>query len=477
MKKFFLLFTIACFSLLPGFFYSEVSLADQALTNEINQLIAATKPSANIGIIITQVATGKVLYSQRASLLFSPASVQKLFPAVAAVHYLGPNFLFPTKLLTNGTITNHVLHGNLIVKFSGDPELTDTNLIALIGKLKALDIRQIDGHVYIDNNDYGNIPYPPGWLWDDLSYGYAAPLNAIIINSNKFIVHLIIPKNGNGPMTYQPELPAGVVRFYNDAKLTDHPTKDCPMTIYSDSQNNYRLMGCINRHFEHQRRTLAVRNPFMYAQALIAQTLQANKITYTGKITSHPADASDNIVLAEHDSPPLHILLKEMLKNSDNLTTDSLVKKMGQVYFKQAGSWQNGLRAMKKILEPTGIDFKQCLINDGAGLSRYNLITPYQFAELLYFAYHNDTIRDALWVALPIAGQDGTLAWRMQPFAAGGKVRAKTGTMTGISALAGYINTKHRGILSFVIMVNGYVGKARPFKHLQDQICEYLIKN
>lgn len=471
MKRLYTLLLTALISLMTT---SVVATSD--VQAGITHLLGQARPGTNIGIIVTQVSTGKILFAQRENYLFSPASVLKLFTAVAALHFLKPDFRFDTSLLTNGSINNHVLTGDLFVKFSGDPELTTENVNSLVAKLATLGVRSITGRVYIDNTDYSFVPYPPGWLWDDLSYGYAAPCNAVIIDRNKFILHLEPSKQDHAQPKLSPLIPNGVAHFINSAQTTAHNEKGCPLTIYSDLNSDYHISGCISRAWAKQRRTLAIRDPFIYARVLIDTALQNNHINFSGKITARAANANMT-VLAQHQSPPLAIMLREMLKNSDNLTTDSLLKKMGQLYFKQAGSWQNGLAALKKILSPTGINFKTCLINDGAGLSRYNLITPTQFASLLNFAYRDRNIINALWPALPIAGQDGTLAGRMQPVAAGGRVHAKTGTMTSISALAGYINSKHHGMLSFAIMVNGYVGKDRPFKHLQDQICEYLIQN
>lgn len=486
MKKIFLVVICVAWSLFSAIAWADEKI-DPMITNAnrvgldaaINHFVTEAekaRPGAHIGIVITQVSTGKVLFAQRANYLFSPASSLKLFPAVASLHFLGPDFHFDTSLLTNGTINNHVLEGDLVVKFTGDPELTTADVNDLINKLSQAGVQSIRGHVYIDNSAYSAVPYPPGWLWDDLSYGYAAPLNAIIIDRNKFALHLEPSRQEGGHPILTPDIPPGVAHFINEAQTVTHGRKDCPLTIYSDIQSNYLVSGCLGRAWAKQHRVLAVRDPFAYARALIAAGLHNHQINYTGNITAHTA-SNNMTVLAQHSSPSLSILLREMLKNSDNLTTDSLLKKIGEVYSKEPGSWQNGLHALKKILGPSGIDFKQCVVNDGAGLSRYNLITPLQFVQLLNFAYQNEVVRNALWPAMPIAGQDGTLTYRMQPIASGGRVHAKTGTMTGVSTLAGYVNTKRQGTLSFVVMVNGFVGKARPFKHLQDQICEFLINH
>ncbi len=107
-----------------------------------------------MGFIVIDVKTGRVIFSERSQFLFSPASTQKLFTAVATLYYLGPNYQFTTTLLANGAIKGQTLQGNLMLKFSGDPELTTEDLNRLIEKLKELGIHRISGHVYIDNTAY-----------------------------------------------------------------------------------------------------------------------------------------------------------------------------------------------------------------------------------------------------------------------------------------------------------------------------------
>lgn len=431
------------------------------------------KPNVSYGVIVRNAKTGKVLFSKQSYHLYAPASVQKLFTAIAALSYLGSRFRFTTQLLTQGNIKDHTVEGNLTVKFSGDPEFKTADLDVLIAKLKELGINHIKGHVYLDNMDYGSVPYAPGWMWDDLTYSYAAPLNAIIINRNKFLLQFIPAKKGNVRPKLYPILPAGVVTLENNITTTSRFTKKCPLTIYSDIHNHYRLAGCINRHWGQQRRTLAIRDPNRYAKVLVAQALQDNHIGYSGSIKFRKA-RPNSIILAAHQSPPLRKMLKEMLKNSDNLTADSLLKKIGERYYKEQGTWQNGLRALKLILKPTHIDFKHNLINDGAGLSRYNLVSPIQLTKLLYYAYHDPNIRKSLIPALPIGGIDGTLIGRMWPVVDGRRVHAKTGSMTGVTTLSGYIYSRHHGVLIFAIMMSGFVGKDRPLLHVEDRMCDFL---
>ena len=444
-----------------------------SLSQGIRDVLQSVKSNPHIGIMIRSAQTNEVIFSQQASHLFTPASVLKLFTAVAALQYLGPHFRFSTQLLSDGHIHHEVLTGNLVIRFSGDPALTHHHIDELIGQLAALGVRRILGSVDIDNSVYGSVPYPPGWIWDDLSYSYAAPLSAIVLDSNKFSIHLIPASIAGQHPQLSSSVAPGIVQWINQAVTTATYQKKCPLTIYSDAHNHYRLSGCLNKNLGPQHRTLALRNPMPYAKWVIRTALQNNHIAYQGPIRIR-ASHSHATVLATHESVPLAKMLKRMLKKSDNLIANSLFKKLGASYYQQSGTWKNGADALKEILKPTRIAFKENLIDDGAGLSHYNLITPDQLTQLLYYAYHQPAIRAVLMETLPIAGKDGTLVGRMRLINHGEEVRAKTGSMSGVSTLAGYIYTRRHGVLIFAIMINQFVGKNRPFTHLEDRVCQWV---
>lgn len=430
--------------------------------------------AVNFGIMVQNVTTGKTIYKFNQNHLFTPASVQKLFTATAALAYLKPSYRFVTSIYTTGVIHNNTLTGNIYIKFVGDPFFKRKDLRRMIDEMHAKGIHKIKGHVYIDNSDYDNVPYPPGWIWDDLSYSYAAPVNAIILNRNKFLLHFTPSNKALGAPTLSTKLPPSILNFHNHVETTSTFQKKCPLRIYSDDLNNYILKGCLYGKWGEQRRSLAVRDVVSYAKFLTKEYLNDNAITFKGSITLKQAPQHRHTFVS-HQSPPLSKIIKEMLKKSDNLTTDAIFKKIGQEYYHTQGTWQNSLDAVKKILAiPTGINFKKNRLNDGAGLSRYNLIRPAQFIKLLSYIHHNPTVRPALYDALPIAGKDGTLDERMLNLGSGERIHAKTGSMAGVTTLTGFVRTKNHGMLTFVIMVNDFLGKDHRFLRLQNRVCEYL---
>ena len=448
---------------------SDIKAGMDAILNKVS-------PHAHMGVIVETINGGEVLYQHNADNLFTPASVNKLFVAIASLDYLKSSYQFETRLKATGQISQGTLNGDLYVQFNGDPTLTDKQFIDLMHRLKDMGINQINGHVYLDNTAYGSAAYAPGWLLHDLIFGYAAPLNAVIINENRFAIVLSPSSQSGRPASVSTTLPEGVVRVENNTLTSAHQA-GCPLTVYSDSDNVYHMNGCIAKLPSKQYFAVALRDPVTYAKVLIADTLVKSGISFPGRVEIQQAPANA-VVLSLHQSPPLNSIVKDMLKESDNLYTNSILKQVGGVYYQTQGTWQNGLSAIKQILgPPAGIDFSQTHLFDGSGLSRYDLVSPRQLAKLLHYAYQNPKLQADIWDALPIAGQDGTLRGRLGDVAKGNPIHAKTGTMknSGVSALAGYIQSHNHGLLVFVIMTNGLEDTHRSYKITEDRICKLLM--
>ena len=163
------------------------------------------------------------------------------------------------------------------------------------------------------------------------------------------------------------------------------------------------------------------------------------------------------------------------MKRSENLTAELLVKHIGAVVYDTVGTWNNGLLAIKSFLHDTvGIDKNTFHLSDGSGVSRYNYSSPEHFIKLLTWAYNDKVIRDQFLSTFPIGGWDGTLDDRMKNEDSTVKIIAKTGTLSGVSCLSGYIFTTRGDPLAFSILMNGYVDEAKPFRNLQDRIVSAL---
>ena len=184
-----------------------------------------------------------------------------------------------------------------------------------------------------------------------------------------------------------------------------------------------------------------------------------------------PLDAR---AVAEHLSPPLADIIKLMNKPSDNWIAELLFKTIGAEVIGEPGTWQKGTDAITEFLaeimgEPPAHRFV-----DGSGLSRYNLLNAELLMQLLVHIYNNFELMPEFLASLPIAGVDGTLSSRMQGVYAEKVLRAKTGTLSGVSALAGYTVTADDEVFAFGILISHYVGSAVLARDIQDKIGNYL---
>ena len=204
----------------------------------------------------------------------------------------------------------------------------------------------------------------------------------------------------------------------------------------------------------------------------LVQMLDKDSIFVDGPSTTGtlPKDA----LLLCSRSHKLVDVLEPMMKNSDNLYAESMFYQLGAATGASPAKASHGRQMILKTLQKAGVT-GQYKIADGSGLSLYNYVTPELLAKLLIYAYRKSAIIRNLYVSLPIAGEDGTLKKRMKDSPAHLNVRAKTGTVTGVSSLAGYALASNNHMLVFCIINQGIM-KADDGRNFQDKVCKALCK-
>jgi len=189
---------------------------------------------------------------------------------------------------------------------------------------------------------------------------------------------------------------------------------------------------------------------------------------------SLPSDAKQ---IAAHRSAPLKTLVKELLLNSNNIYAESLLKTLGKVQ-KNRGSFKVGIQVVKEILrEKTNIQFDDTYLVDGSGLSRYNLITPWQLNRIMSVALQDASISQPFRAALSVSGKTGALKSRLTAFDTIEKVQAKTGWMRGISGFTGIVKSQTQGDLIVTLLVNQAMESHSELRALENTLCEGLIES
>lgn len=447
------------------------------IQNEVDTLINHINPNVNLGIVVVDLTSGDVLYRRNAERLFIPASNMKIFSEAAALMVLGPDYRFKNQLsMSAGKIQQGVLDGNVYVQLSGDPSFNRNDLKMLLSSLKEWNINTIQGNVFIDSSLAGVNPYPPGWLTADLSYSYGAPNAPVVIDANRLTVTVNPGARVDDHAVVEVDDGGGAIILNNQA-TTKATNKGCGLGFSLDKENHLIVRGCVGIGQWAVQQRMAIKNPLMYAQGMIKNQLAQNNIQLNGQVQLGKAPVG-SLLIATQYSKHVSELMADTLKPSDNLYADSLYLHAAAKLKGSPLNWHAAQPVIKNFLQnQTGIDFSNAIFTDGSGLSRYSLVTPEQTISLLQFLYQRFPLSYEYISALPISGRDGTLQKRFKIPTQQGFVRAKTGTMTGINSLSGYLYSANGHTLAFAMYINRQPGKAAgPGRPVLDALCAYFLK-
>ena len=419
-------------------------------------LVANLPEGASTAVIAKNIDQNKIVTDYNGSTFMLPASTQKVFTAVAAKLVLGDEFKFDTALLTNGKIQNGDLDGNLIVRFTGDPDLTSGQLYDLLAELKKQGVNRINGDLVLDTSVFSSHDRGLGWIWNDLTMCFNSPPSAANIDNNCFYAEL--DANQAPGETVKINVPAQFpIQVFGQVYIADsNEAPYCQLDVVVHDNNRYQVKGCLARQTKPFGLSFAVQDPDAYAAAIIQRQLKRLDIEFNGKVLQ-PQKMQQGQLLVQHFSKPLPDLLKKMMKKSDNQIADSLFRAVAYHYYKRPASFQLGTLAVKSILQKQGIKFGNSILADGSGLSRHNLVAPKTMLSVLeYIARNEDKLH--LMETFPIAGVDGTISGR------GGLINpplvknviAKTGSLKGVYNLAGFMNNARGEKVAFVQFINGY---------------------
>ena len=430
------------------------------------------------GIEIYSLNRNRVLYARNSHILFNPASNMKLLTTALALKTLGPDFRFKTLLLADSaTVRDSSVTGNLYLKGGADPDLISEELQDLIDQLEFRGIREIDGNLIADATFLDSLPRGKGWMWDDDPDDYAAHLSALSLNDNCVDV-LARPGNRVMDSVFVFILPETHYVQLDNRGVTGDSTQLLSLKIsrrWLTCDNTITVRDTLPISVPKYEIHLNIEKPSLYAATVFAEMLGKNGIRFHGQIFRGTAPTAAE-TLAVHSSHPLREVIENTNKISDNLSAELLLKTVGAVKSGLPGTSAKGIQALKDFLQQVGIDSSSFYVTDGSGVSRYDVIYADLLVKLLAFMYRDFAVGHEYLASLPIAGVDGTIQNRMRGTAAQGILRAKTGSLRGVSSLSGYVPTSDGDVLAFSILMQNFIGSAAPYRAAQDSIGVWLAK-
>tara|TARA_X000001036_G_scaffold64152_1_gene54785 strand:+ start:11507 stop:12931 length:1425 start_codon:yes stop_codon:yes gene_type:complete len=462
-KHLFIAIIIAFFSCTPpkSLFNLE---GTPGLISKINRIIESSGIDLNMGIKIVSLNNNKTLYAYNSQKLLMPASTNKLYTCAAALHYLGDDHRFTTKVLKK--------KNNLILKGGGDPDLKIDQLDSL-AKIVSSYIKNVDT-LYVDDTFLDSINYGEGWMWDEGPWWYAAPIGALSVNDN-CIDFYIEPGNLGKPaeINYFPK--TSHINFENKTVTVNDTINYKKLKIDRDwiaSNNNFTVSGEIMDTTKRDTLRRNIYNPSLFTGTIFKKLLNDHGARVK-QLSTKDQNLNNYKEITVHYSDSLIVSAKNLMNESDNLTAELFVKTIGTLDT-LPGTWDTGLDSIKSFLAgQVKIDTSQIRLADGSGVSRYTLTNSDQLISLLIWVY-NSKYKDNFISTLPGGGwENSTLEKRLAR--EGGLVRAKTGGLSGARNLAGYIYSQKYGPVAFSILMNGYIGSSSKHRYVQNQIVKTLI--
>ncbi|QUW20584.1 D-alanyl-D-alanine carboxypeptidase/D-alanyl-D-alanine-endopeptidase [Sporosarcina sp. Marseille-Q4063] len=438
------------------------------LEDQINSVLKdARLQGTTTSISIRRAADGKILYTNLGDTRVHPASLMKLFTGVAALETLGLEHTFKTELYTDGKIKDGELQGNLYLKGLGDPTLTKDDLIMFTTELKEKGIQTVAGNLFGDDTWYDDDRLSQDLNWSDEPYYSGAQVSALTLSPNDdfdagTVIVDVYPaaKSGEaGTIRMVPE--NSYVKIVNKTKTVAQNGTSYIKASRMHGSNTVIVSGTVPLGLKQNRSWASVWEPTNYTMNVFKHVLDEQGIEFTNVTQVGTGTVpSGATLLATKQSIPLKKLLTPFMKLSNNGHGEVLVKEIGRVSSGE-GSWSKGLGGMNQTLADIGIDMNTMLLRDGSGMSHKTLVTANEVTNLLYIAGTKSWYEDFV-NSLPVAGKEerfvgGTLRYRMNGTAAEGKVKAKTGTLNGVTSLAGYAETKDGETLLFSAIINNHL--------------------
>ncbi len=431
------------------------------------------------GVAVRSLERGDTLLEWNADVLMVPASALKLVTLGAAAEAVGWDYAFDTMLVSRGAVVDGVLDGDLVVHGTGDPTIGGRgggDFAGWVESVRGRGIERVTGRI-VGNDDGAEEPLPRfAWAWDDLGYAYGALPGALNFGENRARVTIEPGPQPGTPAVLSLARGLDSVRVANEVETVAAGSTPVVRPMLDPAGHGLRIRGVVPAGGSPLTFPVSAGNPTLAFASMLRHRLVESGVAVDGA----PVDIDDAVpaaangptaVLHRHRSPPLSAIAEPMLKESLNLYAETVLWLATGPEGPRAAD--PALDAVRDRLAAWGVAGPHHQIVDGSGLSRRNTITAAALVAVL------ERFHDPLWTspwmrALPVAGRDGTLESRLGGTPAEGNLAAKTGSMSNIRSLAGYVRTRDGETLAFAVIVNNFEGSGRDAEAAIDRVAAAL---
>jgi len=455
--------------------------------DHVRDIIDRSHASSSFWSVMVRDSNGDVIYDYNSDKLIRPASNLKLVSSAAFLEKLGYDYTFETTLYGTGEQVGNRWAGDLYIRGSGDPSINgkayDDPLFLFeqwFSLLDSMGVEIVDGNIIGHDGYFDDVPYPRGWEWDDLSYFYAPEISALSFNLN--VVDLEVLANGRPgstpTITWFP-FDTPYVQFVNEQRITPRGTRFDESYRRELGTNRIYLRSTLPEGY-YETEPLSVHNPSRFFIDTFKRYLERQGIGVRGQllITRDQVNwsAPGFVELDSHQSHPLHTMITRLNRESDNFYAEMLLKNLASVEYGVPGSTELGLKVVKEFMKSSGFDTTAVMLRDASGMAPATLLRTSELNQFLYdiqskpyFEYYLNS--------LSVGSVNGTLRYRFHNNSVSDNFLGKTGFLSGVRSLSGYLDTRNGERLIVTIATNNYTVRTTVVDLIHERILNYFYTN
>ena len=410
-------------------------------------------PESSVGILIEQLDSNVPVLAHNADVAFTPASTMKVLTTYAALELLGPSYTWKTGAYISGKLEDGVLYGDLIIKGSGDPVLSQKDLWLFIRQIQDVGIHDIRGNVILDRSIFKTMSFDAAAFDNEPLKPYNAGPDALLLNEKKIDIKLIPNATENTvKVVFEPRMDGIKI---TPPLLSNAECEDWKKDIDLQFDDRHAIFNGMYSSACQEKSWSVLpwqMSNTRYFESVFSTLWKETGGRFNGKFADGilPAGA---LKVAQWNSPELAAIVSTVNKHSNNVMARQLLLTMGYHEYGENADIAQGRDVVRKWLESRNIPHDDLVIENGSGLSRVEKISPSTMGLILKAAFHSPVMSE-LMASFPIAGIDGTMSKRLKEDTIAGNAHVKTGAIDNVRAIAGYVLAKSGRRFLIVCMVN-----------------------
>ena len=449
------------------------------LQQTIENLVQKSRISKDkLGIVIGYSGEAHdSIYNLNGQKKMIPASLTKIVTAAVALEKLPIGHKFTTELLSEGSTQDGVLKGDLYLKGGGDSSFVSESMWNLVNSFSRTEVKIIEGDLVVDDTHFDSIRYDAGRDPARNDEPYDAPIGAMLFNWSSVSVFVRPHSELGQPAKVFLDPQTEYLRVVNKTKTVKGQRNSLAFSRRPSSDKNFIeeiiVTGEIGSDSREVNDYRSITQPDLWAAYNLKEFLRQRGIEVKGQIRAGTTPKSAR-VLAENKSKPVADQVRDMMKYSNNTVAEMLTKNISAANKKVPATMDDGLSVMRAHLQSFGVkDFE---LTSPSGLSRRNLFLPNDIFKVLSHLKQNFKVFPEFLASFPIMGIDGTLKKKRDDTPSYARVRAKTGFLTGVAGLAGYLGRDDEKQITFVFIYNGEFAESARARDLFDFILDRLAQ-